>query len=351
MPTILLFGATGFTGRLVAHALARRDGDFAIAGRDRAKLERLAAETGGPETHVVQAGDVDALARALNGARVLVTCVGPFLELGDTAVEAALRARVNYVDSTGEGHFIARLFERDAEARAAGIAMAPAMAFDEIPADVAVTNADLVLTYAAPSQASRGTVRSAIGFIAASGPFIDDGSVVPVRLGDRERWTPMPPPLGPRRAVSAPLAELHLAPRHLELRNLGVYATVGTAQRALLKTVWPVARTALSIPALRKATSEVAGRAVPAPTEGSARQKPWTILAEARVHDRWRNVAVTGRDVYGLSGELLAAAAMAMAEDGYDRTGVLAPTQAVDVDRLHKELVDQGVTIDVYEPR
>lgn len=358
MPALLLFGATGFTGRLVAHALARRGADFAIAGRDPARLERLASETGGPQIYNVQAGDVDSLARALNGSRVLVTCVGPFLEVGDTAVEAALRARVNYVDSTGEGPFIARLLERDAEARAAGVAMAPAMAFDEIPADVAatratqgMTSADLVLTYAAPTQASAGTARSALGFISTPGPFIDDGSVVPVHLGERERWAPMPPPLGPRRAVSAPLAELHLAPRHLDLRNLGIYATVGAAQRAFLKTMWPIARRALSVPAVRKATSEIAGRAVSAPAEASARQKPWTILAEARAGDRWRNVAITGTDVYGLSGELLAGAAVTLAEDGYDRTGVLAPTQAVEVDRLHKELVDQGVSIDVYEPR
>src|SRR5687767_5757329 len=107
MPDVSLFGATGFTGRLTAQALARRGVSFAIAGRDREKLERLADEfEPRPDVRVAAVGDVHALAAALEDVKVLITCVGPFTELGDTAVEAALRARVHYIDSTGEGTFI-----------------------------------------------------------------------------------------------------------------------------------------------------------------------------------------------------------------------------------------------------
>src|SRR5688500_16072339 len=121
MPEVLLFGATGYTGRLTAQALARRGADFAVAGRDRAKLERLAASTGNPDVRVAQVGDVDALADALADVKVLITCVGPFSELGSTAVEAALKAKVHYIDSTGEGPFIGELIESKAEqAREAG---------------------------------------------------------------------------------------------------------------------------------------------------------------------------------------------------------------------------------------
>ncbi|MBW3653632.1 MAG: saccharopine dehydrogenase NADP-binding domain-containing protein, partial [Actinobacteria bacterium] len=129
MPDIVLFGATGYTGRLTAHALARRGASFAIAGRDRAKLEQLAATTGGPEVREAAVGDVTGLAAAIEDAKVMITCVGPFVALGDTAVEAALRARVHYIDSTGEGVFVDRLIARDRSARSAGIAMAPALGF------------------------------------------------------------------------------------------------------------------------------------------------------------------------------------------------------------------------------
>src|SRR5918996_5995884 len=65
MPDVLLFGASGYTGRLTAHALARRQIDFTIAGRDRAKLESLASEVGDPEIKIASVGDIDSLAAAL----------------------------------------------------------------------------------------------------------------------------------------------------------------------------------------------------------------------------------------------------------------------------------------------
>src|SRR5919106_2680981 len=191
MPGVVLFGATGYTGRLTAHAMARRGIDFKIVGRDRAKLERLSTETGDPEIAVAEVGDVDALAAALAGARVLVTCVGPFVDLGDTAIEAALRAGCHYIDSTGEQEFIARLLERYGErARADGIAVAPALGFDEVPADVAISVAcegmdspEGVVTFAVPSTGSAGTIRSGLGILLSGGSWVDGGRFVPVVAG------------------------------------------------------------------------------------------------------------------------------------------------------------------------
>src|SRR5918911_2075369 len=222
MPDILLFGATGYTGRLTAHALAERRASFAIAGRDKAALETLAEAIGRPEVRRAVVGDPAGLARALGDVSVLLTCVGPFVDLGETAVEAALRAGVHYIDCCGEGEFIAKLIaERGEQARSAGVTLAPAMAFDEVPADVAATLASdglasprLVLTYSVPAVASRGTARSALESMTATGPWIVTGQPIPVAAGDRERWAPLPPPLGPKPSISVPLAELHLAPLH-----------------------------------------------------------------------------------------------------------------------------------------
>ena len=356
MPEVLLFGATGYTGRLTARALHERGASFVLCGRDRPRLEALAPELGGAEVRVADVGDVGSLVRALDGVKVMITCVGPFVELGSTAVEAALRAGVHYIDSTGEGEFITRLFERDADARAAGIAMAPALAFDEVPADVAATLAtqgmtdpDLVLTYAVPTFASPGTVVSSLGIIAGRAPWIVNHETVWVGAGERERWAPMPPPLGPKPSISAPLAELYLAPRHLDLKGLKLFVTAGTPQRSALRLGLPVLRAALGVPPVRSAINAALRRVVPAPSPEQGARRRFTILAEARDADAWRNVAVSGADVYGLSAQLLAAGAMHMASTEYDRKGVVAPAQAIDVDVLQKELIDHGVAIDVYE--
>jgi short subunit dehydrogenase-like uncharacterized protein len=355
MPDVVLFGATGYTGRLVADALARRGADFALCGRNREKLAELAAHTGDPEIRIAEVGDVDALTEALAGARVLITCVGPFVELGDTAVEAALRAGVHYVDSTGEGVFIGKLIaERHEQAKAAGIAMVPAMGFDEVPADVSATlateglaNSELTLTYALPRNASAGTLRSALGILVSKGPWIVDGMPTLIRAGQHARWAPMPPPLGPKASVSFPLAEGHLAPLHLDLRSLSLYVTVGAAERIFFRTAVPGLRLALGTP-IGGLMKKLAERAPEGPDDAARADSRWTILAEARAGDEWRNVWLQGTDPYGLTAEFLATAAVEMCAPGFNKAGVLSPVQAVGIDVLQKELLDKGVTVESH---
>lgn len=362
MPDVLLFGATGYTGRLTAHALAECGADFAIAGRNEAKLKALAETVGGPDVRVAAVGDVPTLAKALHDVKVLLTCVGPFVELGWTAVEAAVQAKVHYVDSTGEGVFVETLLERfDARARAAGVALAPAMAFDEVPADVAATVAaeglehpEVVLTYALPSRgASLGTIRSSLGIIASKGPWIDEGRRVMVGAGEHRRWAPMPAPLGPKPSVSFPFAVGHLAPLHIPLRSFKLFATTTSARRIGLKLGAPAIRMMTAAPGGTGAIERLAGllQRHEGPDQRQRARSKWTILAEARSLPTWRNVTVTGADPYGLSAGLLASCAIEMAKPGYAGIGVVAPVQTVGLEFLEKQLTGQGVHIGTYGPR
>ncbi len=356
MAEILLFGATGYTGRLTARALGRRGADFAVAGRDPAKVREIADETGASDPRVATINDVDGLVDALRDVQVLVTCVGPFVHLGETAVEAALRAGVNYIDSTGEAAFIQRLIEKyDRPARSAGIALAPALAFDDAPADLAASLAtdglgpsDLVITYAVPTQGSAGTIRTLLDIATTKGAWLEDGKTRWVKLGEERRWAPMPPPLGPRPSVSLPFAEGHLAPLHLELRSLKTFGTVGSLQRLALPVMVPALKTLRAVPGSRWALERLlpSGKG---PSERARARGRFTILAEARAATRWRNVVLQGADVYGLSAELLAAGALKMTDPGYSVTGVVAPVQAVGVDILEKELNNNGVAIRTLE--
>lgn len=360
MADIVLFGATGYTGRLTAKALAAREADFAIAGRDGSRLQALASQTGGPRTHAVTVGDVEGLVTALEGAKVLVTCVGPFVELGETAVEAAIRAGVHYMDSTGEGVFIDRLLsDYQARARAAGVALAPALGFDEVPGDLAVTIAsegmegpEVVLTYALPTQASTGTLKSALSIVGTKGPWIEGGEEVQVGVGQHSRWAPMPEPLGPRLSTSFPLAEGRLAPLHVELRGFKTLVTVGRGQELALRNILPLFRPALAWSPVREtvrfALDKIATNDGPGDEERADGR--WTILAEATgARGAWRNVVLQGTDVYGLTAEMLAAGAMGMARDGFDRSGVIAPVEALGREGAEKELRDLDVTFRVVD--
>ncbi|HEV3472195.1 MAG TPA: saccharopine dehydrogenase NADP-binding domain-containing protein [Actinomycetota bacterium] len=357
MPDVLLFGATGYTGTLTAHALARRGTSFAIAGRDRARLETLAADTEPAAIHVVSVGDTDALVGALGDTGALITCVGPFRELGATAVDAALKARVHYVDSAGEIDFIGELIDRyGSAARDAGIAMVPAAGFDEVPSDVALSlavdgmsHADAVVTYALPSAASPGTIRTILRGIGRSdASWISDRRAVHVATGSRARWAPMPPPLGPKHSVAMPLAEGVLAPLHLDLKSLELYATARSGQAALMKVGMPFARAALAAGPLRRLAEQVLVRDE-GPTEDVRRNDRWTILAEARSPAGWRNVALVGADPYGLTAETLAAIAGNLAREGHEDAGVMSPVQAVGLQESQKELIDFGVDFQTWE--
>ena len=355
MAPILLFGATGYTGSLTARALQQRGADFALAGRNAAKLEKLADETNASQVHVVEVGDVEGLVRALDGGRVLVTCVGPFMHLGDTAVEAALRAGTHYIDSTGEGPFVRGLIAKDPRAREAGIAMAPAMGFDEVPADVTASLAtagldhpELVLTYAFPSHGSRGTIRTSLDIAISEGQWVRDGKPVPILAGHETRWAPMPSPLGPRRSVAFPFAEGYLAPLHLELSAMKLFLTSQRAQEAAMRFGRPLLRVLMQTPA-RAAVEMVLKRLPDGPQEDQRSGDKWTILGEARAGSEWRNVALMGTDPYGMTAELLASAAVTMSRDDYDKIGVLSPVQAMGLAPLQDELRKLGVTTKVFE--
>jgi short subunit dehydrogenase-like uncharacterized protein len=376
MPDVLLFGATGMTGRLVAHALQRKGIPLALAGRNEAKLRALSGDLGDPPIHVADAASPQDLVSALDGCRVLLSCAGPFTLIGETAVRAALEAGVNYLDSCGEGAFIRRLVEEfDGSARRRGVALVPAAGFDEIPGDLAATlategldDADLTLTYAIPSTASPGTVRSALRILAAPGRFVEGGRRVAVAAGTRRRWAPLPPPSGPRPSIAAPLAELELAPLHLQLQELGTYVAVGPVidfgARCGLTFLTPALRWGPVRDALGAALTRVLGVGGERGVEGdkgvggergggeaAATEDWWTILAEARGGSQWRNVTITGRDVYGLSARLLAAGAAALAASEFSLSGVLSPVQALGTDFWHKELIDGGVSVEIYEGR
>lgn len=233
--------------------------------------------------------------------------------------------------------------------------MAPAMGFDEGPADVTaalatqgIDNADLVLTYAFPSSASRGTIRTSLDIAVSEGQWMKDGRPVPVRAGQEKRWAPMPPPLGPRAALAFPFAEGYLAPLHLELRSLKTFSTVKRQQELIYRAGVPLLRVALATPA-RRLIHAVVDRVPFGPTEEARARDRWTILGEARAGTSWRNVALSGVDPYGLTAELLAAAAIRMSRDGVDLpSGVLSPVQAMGLDSLEKELIDWGVTTQTF---
>src|SRR6188472_2125798 len=87
---IAVYGATGFTGGLIARELKDAGADLLIAGRDRGKLEGLSEELGGVPFVAVSVNDAAGLRGMLEGCSVVVACAGPFTLYGEPIVEAAV---------------------------------------------------------------------------------------------------------------------------------------------------------------------------------------------------------------------------------------------------------------------
>ncbi|MEU4537739.1 saccharopine dehydrogenase NADP-binding domain-containing protein [Streptosporangium sp. NPDC023825] len=164
---IVLFGATGFTGALTADYLARHAGPsvrWALAGRNRARLEAVRERIGLPELPLLHADATDpaSLAEIARQARVVATTVGPFLSYGEPLVAACADAGTHYADITGESEFVDRMFIRHHErARRTGAKLVHACGFDSIPHDLGA--------YFTVKHLPRGVPLEVSGFVRASG--------------------------------------------------------------------------------------------------------------------------------------------------------------------------------------
>ena len=135
---IVLFGATGYTGRLTAEAMVERGLRPVLAARGRERLEAMAAELGGLDTAIADVSEPASVGALVERGDVLVSTVGPFARWGGPAAAAASSVGAHYIDSTGEPAFIREVFERyGPAAEQSGSAMLTAFGYDWVPGNLA----------------------------------------------------------------------------------------------------------------------------------------------------------------------------------------------------------------------
>src|ERR1035437_583987 len=194
---IVLFGATGYTGTLVAEELAAQGVAAGLAGRNRERLEALRSRLIGDFT--IETADVAAPATvaALVGAGdVLVSTVGPFARFGRPAVSAAVTRGAHYLDSTGEPSFVRSVFDDFGPgAERAGVVLLPAFGYDCVPGHVAgalpledagaaAVQVDIGY-FSSGGRMSGGTLASLAGAAGAPGFSWRNGRLVTERGGGR----------------------------------------------------------------------------------------------------------------------------------------------------------------------
>lgn len=167
---IIVYGATGFTGRLVAEYLCQQGVErWAMAGRSRAKLEEVRDTIGAPADTPLVVADADdpaSLKALVESTRVVITTVGPYQLYGAPLVAACAAAGTAYVDLCGEPAWMRHMIDaHHAAAQASGARIVFSCGFDSIPFDLGVLTLQecAIARYGHPAPRVKGRVRTMKG--------------------------------------------------------------------------------------------------------------------------------------------------------------------------------------------
>lgn len=327
---IAVYGAYGHTGRFVLAELRRRGFVPVACGRDAARLRELAAETG-VEVRVAATDDAAALDAAFAGTAAVLHCAGPFLDTAAPVLDAALRARIHYLDVAAEQRAVTDTLARDGEAKAAGVTVLPAMAFYGGLADMlasaaldGATEADAVDIAVALDgwHPTRGT-RLTGDRNHYPRTYIEHGRTCTVPDPAPVRETDFPAPFGTQETVLLPLSETVVLSHHVACRNLHSW---------------------MNLAPLR----DLRDPATPAPTaaddSGRSAQR-FVVDVRVRRGDRVDRAVASGRDIYAVTAPLLVEALQRILDGRVHGNGSLTAGQAFDARDFLDALADAAFTV------
>ncbi|MHB1311452.1 MAG: saccharopine dehydrogenase family protein [Gemmatimonadaceae bacterium] len=249
---LLIYGVTGYTGRLVLEECLAAGLRPVVAGRDAAAVRAL-AEPHRLAWRVASLADATALDAALAGVTVVIHCAGPFARTSRPMADACLRNRVHYLDITGEIAVFESLARRDAEAKAAGVMLLPGAGFDVVPSDCLAAHlkrrlpsaTSLVLAFYGGSGLSRGTATTMAENAGGPGAIRRGGRIVPVPPAWRTRVVDF----GSKRrlTMTIPWGDVSTAFYSTGIPDIEVYAAVhpsSVRMMRLSRVIAPILRTA-----------------------------------------------------------------------------------------------------------
>lgn len=228
MPNLLIYGANGYTGDLIAREAVVHGLRPLLAGRNAHAIQSLAAELG-LEARVFGLDERDGMDRGLQGVSVVLHCAGPFAHTAQAMADGCIRQRVHYLDVTGEIGVFERLAARDAEARQAGITLLPGVGFDVVPSDCLAAHLKrrlpsatrLALGFQGLGKPSRGTATTIVENLHRGGVVRRDGKLTPVPAAWKTRVIDFG--AGPTHAITIPWGDVSTAFYSTGIPNVEVY--------------------------------------------------------------------------------------------------------------------------------
>jgi short subunit dehydrogenase-like uncharacterized protein len=357
---IVIFGATGYTGRHTAERLVESGVRPVLAARNVERVRALGDELGGLEIAVADIAQPESVRDLVGPGDVMVATVGPFNQWGDPAAEAAVAGGAHYLDSAGEPVFIRRVFERfGPRAEAAGIGMVTAFGFDWVPGNLAAALAlrdageaakRVKIGYFSPGEIkpSGGTAATMASSTLEPAFAWREGRLVTERSAKRHATFDVRGRQRP--AISVGSSEHFTLPRlQPGLREVDSYlGWFGPASRPMQVMSAGVAL-ATAVPGVKRGLLSLADRFVKGSTGGpdaELRAKSSSYAIATAYDDTGRELAevrVEGASAYDFTFGILAWGARTAAAGGLKASGALGPAEAFGLDELEAGCREAGI--------
>jgi short subunit dehydrogenase-like uncharacterized protein len=276
VPSWLLYGANGYTGRLIAREAVARGLPPILAGRDAPAVGSLAAELGLAH-RAFPLTDAEALRAGLEGVDLVLHAAGPFVRTSRPMVKACLATGSHYLDITGEIPVFELVLAQDAEAKAAGVVLLPGVGFDVVPTDCLAARLAAALPAAESLELafchrraglSPGTLKTMIEGLPRAGAERRGGRIVALPAAHDAREIPFS--CGPRWAMTIPWGDVSTAFHTTGIPNIRVYSAASPRAIRRLRRLAPL------LPLLgrrwvKRRLQAWVGRRVPGPDEEARR--------------------------------------------------------------------------------
>ena len=285
MATMMIYGANGYTGRLIAREAAKRGLKPVLAGRSREQIAQLAGELGLPR-RVFGLANAEDIERNLDAVDLVLHCAGPFSQTSAPMLEACLRRKAHYLDITGEIDVFALCHRADARAREQGIVVLPGSGFDVVPTDCLAAllkqrlpdATHLVLAFEAGGGPSPGTAKTSVEGLAKGGRARIDGKLTDVPLAWKTRDFQRDGKT--RSAMTIPWGDVYTAYVSTGIANVETYMVVPPktiARMAWMRRLQPLLRLGVVQDFMKQRIE----RATPGPSEQRRHDSGSYIWGEA----------------------------------------------------------------------
>ncbi|WP_308910549.1 saccharopine dehydrogenase family protein [Pseudokordiimonas caeni] len=285
MKSWLIYGATGYSGRLIAETAAKAGMKPVLAGRS-ASVEAIASGLG-LEARIFDLADTAATLKALSGIHLVLNCAGPFSATAAPMIDACLQVKAHYLDITGEIAVFEHARSRDADARSAGVILCPGVGFDVIPTDcvaaalkAALPDAtDLALGFDTASGLSPGTTKTMIEGLPDGGKARRAGKILTVPSAAFRRVIDFG--YGAKYAMSIPWGDVSTAFHTTGISNITTFIANPKPIALMMRATSGLARL-FGRPGIQRWLKGLVDRHVKGPDEEARKKLRTAVWGEAR---------------------------------------------------------------------